>query len=219
MKSHLRELKRKLKDKRSKKVIFVSHCLLNENTRYLGGAFNCCFDKTLIDNIHKHGFGIVQMKCPEQRAWGGILKKYIWISVNSKNSLLYTGLKILFPLFLIYTKIIYKKIAKEIAKDIKDYTESDYEVVGIIGVDASPSCGVNSSLEMKKSFDFMAKLDINLIDRNVLNEKMYKNCLVKEKGIFIKEIDKILKRKKIEINYYSRDLVSEMHGHNSESLF
>jgi uncharacterized protein YbbK (DUF523 family) len=31
-------LKEKLKDARGNKVIFVSHCLLNENTRYLGGA-------------------------------------------------------------------------------------------------------------------------------------------------------------------------------------
>jgi hypothetical protein len=29
----------RLKDERSKRVIFVSHCWLNENTRYLGGAF------------------------------------------------------------------------------------------------------------------------------------------------------------------------------------
>ena len=29
----------RLADERGKQVVFVSHCLLNENTRYLGGAF------------------------------------------------------------------------------------------------------------------------------------------------------------------------------------
>ena len=29
----------RLKDERGKRVVFVSHCLLNENVRYLGGAF------------------------------------------------------------------------------------------------------------------------------------------------------------------------------------
>jgi hypothetical protein len=29
----------RLADARSNKVIFVSHCLLDENVRYLGGAF------------------------------------------------------------------------------------------------------------------------------------------------------------------------------------
>jgi hypothetical protein len=28
-----------LKDERGKRVVFVSHCLLNENVRYLGGTF------------------------------------------------------------------------------------------------------------------------------------------------------------------------------------
>jgi hypothetical protein len=34
----LDELQRALADKRSRPVVFVSHCILNENVRYLGGA-------------------------------------------------------------------------------------------------------------------------------------------------------------------------------------
>ncbi len=33
-------LSERLRDERGKRVVFVSHCLLNENTRYLGGAFH-----------------------------------------------------------------------------------------------------------------------------------------------------------------------------------
>jgi hypothetical protein len=44
----------RLKDERSKRVIFVSHCLLNENTRYLGGAFRRgCADK-FVDALQPH---------------------------------------------------------------------------------------------------------------------------------------------------------------------
>jgi hypothetical protein len=32
-------LKEKLSDDRSKRVVFISHSLINENTRYLGRAF------------------------------------------------------------------------------------------------------------------------------------------------------------------------------------
>ena len=35
----LQVLLERLDDERSKKVVFISHCLLNENVRYLGGAF------------------------------------------------------------------------------------------------------------------------------------------------------------------------------------
>jgi len=34
----VQSLQRSLKDSRNGKVIFLSHCILNENTRYLGGA-------------------------------------------------------------------------------------------------------------------------------------------------------------------------------------
>ena len=29
----------RLRDEQSRRVVFVAHCILNENTRYLGGAF------------------------------------------------------------------------------------------------------------------------------------------------------------------------------------
>ena len=33
-----RQLRSRLRDDRSGRVVFVAHCLLNENVRYLGGA-------------------------------------------------------------------------------------------------------------------------------------------------------------------------------------
>lgn len=70
-------LLKRLEDERSKRVIFVSHCLLNENTRYLGGAFRRgCVDE-LVDGFQQEGLGIYQMRCPEQRAWGGVLKRHL----------------------------------------------------------------------------------------------------------------------------------------------
>ena len=61
----------RLRDERSRRVAFVSHCLLNENTRYLGGAFRAGAVAELIDELVEHGIGICQMPCPEQHAWGG----------------------------------------------------------------------------------------------------------------------------------------------------
>jgi len=65
----------RMEDGRSNRVIFVSHCLLNENTRYLGGAFRRgCMDE-IVDAFQQEGLGIYQMRCPEQLAWGGVLKR------------------------------------------------------------------------------------------------------------------------------------------------
>ena len=61
----------KLADERSRRVVFLSHCLLNQNMRYLGGP-----------------------------------------------------------------------LAREVAGGIEDYARSGFEVVGVVGIAGSPSCGV-----------------------------------------------------------------------------
>jgi predicted secreted protein len=61
-------------DERSRKVIFLSHCLLNENTRYAGGATRRGIVEEVIRPCLVEGLGVVQMPCPEQIAWGGVLK-------------------------------------------------------------------------------------------------------------------------------------------------
>jgi hypothetical protein len=52
-------------------VIFLSHCLLNENVRYLGGAARASGVSEVVNGYLASGVGICQMPCPEQRAWGG----------------------------------------------------------------------------------------------------------------------------------------------------
>ena len=134
----------RLKDERSKRVIFVSHCLLNENTRYLGGAFRRgCVDE-LVDFFQQEGLGIYQMRCPEQQAWGGVLKRHLSPFYGSKGTILYRLRHVLLPLFLLYTCWVYRRLAKEVVKDVEDYLRSGFEVIGIVGVGGSPSCGATS---------------------------------------------------------------------------
>jgi predicted secreted protein len=57
---------RDLADERGDRVVFLSHCLLNQNSRYLGGA-TC--PGVVVGAVERHiadGVGIVQMPCPEQ---------------------------------------------------------------------------------------------------------------------------------------------------------
>ena len=66
----LQVLLRQLEDERGKRVIFVSHCVLNENTRYLGGAFRSgCVDE-LVDQFQQEGLGISQIPRVAQRGEG-----------------------------------------------------------------------------------------------------------------------------------------------------
>jgi hypothetical protein len=73
-------LQRTLTDARGHQVVFVSHCLLNQNTRYLGGATCSGVVTAAVMPFVDDGVGIVQMPCPEQRVWGGVLKRHLlWL--------------------------------------------------------------------------------------------------------------------------------------------
>lgn len=65
-----------LRDERSRRVVLVSHCLLNENTRYAGGASRPGAVAEAIDGLIDAGYGIHQLPCPERLAWGGALKRH-----------------------------------------------------------------------------------------------------------------------------------------------
>ncbi|MGB5546406.1 MAG: hypothetical protein WBM74_07525, partial [Polyangiales bacterium] len=91
------------------------------------------------------GIGIVQLPCPEQHAWGGVLKRRLLWFYGSAGKLRYRLRGALLPIMLWYTRRIYRKLARQTAKQICDYQRSGVEVVGIVGVDASPSCGVCKS--------------------------------------------------------------------------
>jgi hypothetical protein len=66
-----------LADERGGRVVFVSHCLLNQNTRYPGGAFRPGAVMEVAVPYLRDGAGICQLPCPEQVAWGGVGKPYL----------------------------------------------------------------------------------------------------------------------------------------------
>jgi len=212
MNQKIKILTENLKDERSRRIIFVAHCILNENTRYLGGAFRRgCIDE-IVDEIQKQGIGMVQMKCPEQKVWGGVLKESMWKPVGSKNTFRYRLTKVFFPLFIWNTKRAYRQIAKEVIEEITDYRESGFEVVGIMGIAGSPSCGVNMTLDMKKSIEFLANTELEKLDREKINGPGNKELLINGEGFFIKALKNELRKKNIKIRFYEHDLISEIQG-------
>lgn len=155
---------------------------------------------------------MVQMKCPEQKAWGGVLKESMWKPVGSKNTFLGTLTRVFLPLFIWNTKRVYRKIAKEVVEEIRDYRESGFEVLGIIGIAGSPSCGVNMTLDMKKSIEFLANTELDELNREKINGPGNKELLIEGEGFFIEALKNELRKKNIKIRFYEHDLISEIQG-------
>jgi predicted secreted protein len=201
----------RLADERSRRVVFLSHCLLNENTRYLGGAFRPGVVEEVIEPFVREGVGIYQMPCPEQRAWGGVLKRYVlpfYGSAGVRRALL----PVLTPLFLAYTRWVYASIARAVARDVEDYVRSGFQVVGIVGVGASPSCGVCTTLDARRSISAAASCPLARIDRSYVNRVVVEAAVIRGEGIFMTELRRQLDRRGIDVPFYEHDLVLEMHA-------
>lgn len=202
----------RLGDERSKKVIFVSHCLLNENVRYLGGAFRPGGVDEIIDQFQRDGLGIYQMRCPEQRAWGGVLKRYGVPFYGSKGTILDRARRPLLRIFIWYTKVRFWIAAREVVKDIEDYLRSGFDVVGIVGIGGSPSCGVCRTLDLSGSIERMTACPVASLDRRTFNDDVIAANFVAGEGLFIASVHRQLKRRHIEVPFYEHDLATEMTG-------
>jgi len=54
-----------IQDRRSRKIVVVAHCILNQNSRVQGIAHYNGMINEIVDVIRKHEVGIIQMPCPE----------------------------------------------------------------------------------------------------------------------------------------------------------
>jgi predicted secreted protein len=205
-------LVQQLRDRRSQQVVFLSHCLLNENTRYLGGACRAGCIPEVVQQCLDRDLGIVQLPCPEQLAWGGVLKRRLLFTygLKERHPLLYRMRRVLLPIALLYTRLVYRRLAQETARQVADYLDSGFTVVGFVGVDGSPSCGVATTLDTSHLDGFLS------LCRDTLTT-MQLNNLVRERaapgsGLFVAELRKALARRRAVVPFLAHDLLAELDG-------
>lgn len=113
---------------RSKKVVFVSHCLLNQNARAKNQEKAPGVIKDIMELFVESEVGVVQLPCPQiVHNGGGINRKFTPTKQIENNG---------------YRKEC-KKISDSIIKQVESYIKEDYKVVGIVGVEFSPTCAVH----------------------------------------------------------------------------
>lgn len=205
-------LRGRLTDERSKKVAFVSHCVLNENVRYLGGAFRRGGVDEIIDDLQQQGVGIVQMPCPEGRSWGGVLKRWTIPLFGSDAGWLRPLRRPLTTVFLWHTRVSYGRLARQVVREIEDYVRSGFDVIGVIGIGGSPSCGALTTLELSRVLDAVAACNPDTLTRDEYNASVIAGNVVAGRGLFLDALMRRLEHRHLRIDCYEHDLVAEMHG-------
>ena len=165
-----------LSDKRGRRVIFISHCWLNINTRFPEGCASEGANVPLVKTLLDSGLGIIQMPCPEFECLG--LEKWQYGELTGDD-----------------LRACFRKHAQVVVKQIKDYRALGFEIVGVLGMNPSPSCGVG-----------IAKGKGTMLGTNRDTSEQ------PESGIFIEEMQQLLASEGIsDISFFAirRTLVGE----------
>ena len=154
-------------DGRSKKVIFIAHCFLNQNSISDGTAAYPAAFKEISKIFLNADIGIIQMPCPELCCLGldrgningadmPVVVENTRIRAEMKKDTPNTRLDHLVD-YIIY--------------QILEYMKYGFEVVGIIGANRSPNCGVDTTsdnnAEVKGNGLFIEKISSRLSEKNI----------------------------------------------------
>ena len=208
------EVAARVRDPRSGSVIFLSHCLLNQHTRYPGGAGRAGCVSEIVDTCLAAGYGMVQLPCPEQQAWGGVTKPLLlWtLALAERFPWLFRVRRALVPLIWAYTRLRYRSLARRSAHEMKEYVRSGHRVVGIVGVDGSPSCGVHATLDPTEVVECWGRIAIRALDRDAINSGVHQAARP-GRGLFVAELDRALRAERVQIPMFAHDLQAELAGH------
>ena len=126
-------------DKRSKRVVLVAHCLLNQNARidryaFFPGAMGKAA-QVLLDS----GVGILQMPCPELTCLGLDRKGHRAMEIGIREALAEEE-----------GRQCCRQIARQLVYQIQEYQRHGFEIVGVVGNDGSPACGVDRTYDHEK---------------------------------------------------------------------
>jgi len=195
----------RFEDKRSRKIIYTSCCLLNQNRRAPGIAVCGGAISEFVEPLLKREIGIEQLPCLECMGWGGVSRKSIFrilpILFRHGDSKLFPIIKFFGAVWLWNYKRLCKKEAKKAANQMEDYKNSGYEILGVIAMNDSPTCGATKTIDLLGFISKYKKLGIKLEDLEYPGlEKMREllpKLLVEGQGTFMRELIIELKRKKI----------------------
>lgn len=152
-------------DYRSKKVVLVSHCILNQNAISDGTADYPATNESVLNLLIQSKVGMIQMPCPETLCLG--LDR--GDTHGAEREVVVENTRIRYELG--QDKSIKKlnSLADQIVFQVEEYVKNGFSVAGVIGINRSPSCGVNTTSKNNKEVNgegvFIERL------RNKLKEK------------------------------------------------
>jgi hypothetical protein len=91
-------------------------------------------------------------------------------------------------------------------------------VLGVVGVGGSPSCGANTTLDLREAFEILASCPLARIDRATVNERAVLGCRTPGEGLFTRALKRELARRGTDVPFVDYDLADEIRGARQDVL-
>lgn len=128
-------------DRRGRKLVVLAHCILNQNAKLDRCAHCPGAVSELVDLLLSNGIGMVQMDCPEMLHLG--LDRQA--DPATRPSVAAEDTRIARRMQEPAAQAIIARIAEDVVRQIADYRDHGFSVIGILGINGSPSCGVETT--------------------------------------------------------------------------
>jgi predicted secreted protein len=155
-------------DKRGKRVVYVSRCLLNQNLRFPGIAVRDGAFSEVLTLFLKNGIGIEQLPCLEALGWGGVsragyfrLQPFAFRAVGSARE---GPAQVLIRIWLANFRRLCRREARKVVDQIEDFNRSGCSVLAIVGADDSPTCGATRTIDLTQSARALRRLGYQATD-------------------------------------------------------
>jgi predicted secreted protein len=128
-------------DKRSKKVVLIAHCVLNQNAKIDRCAHYPGAIKEVAQILIDAGVGILQMPCPELLCLGldRQVEAGIHPTVESEDT------RVAQRMVEDQTQTLCHGLVSDLVYQVEEYQRNGFTLVGIIGINGSPTCGIETT--------------------------------------------------------------------------
>lgn len=172
-------------NKSMEKLLIVSHCILNTlskvkmDERRLENEY--VLKKEVMNKVLKNNIQLLQLPCPEfllygKKRWGHVKEQFDNVFFKEQAKLL----------------------LKPVIEQIQEYHNNGIEIIGVVGLDGSPSCGINYTC----SADWQGSIkDL---------DKISKANKINESGVFVEVFKELLADKQIDyVDFYSLEDINK----------
>jgi predicted secreted protein len=129
-------------DNRSKKVIILAHCILNQNAKIDRCAHYPGPVPELVEILLRSGAGLIQLPCPELLLLGldrGCGDRSQTVSIAAEDT------RVACEMNSAEKRAACLELARPILAQVRDYQKNGFRVLGLLGINGSPTCGVEST--------------------------------------------------------------------------